>query len=91
MGSRFLALAKVTPMNHIKYPTAIVLLLLTTLVTTPLAQQKRPQPARPQPRTNVPPAPPPTFDTLIPADSYILYGEARGVGQLVRSSTFNSL
>lgn len=89
MGSRFLALAKVTPMNHIKYPTAIVLLLLTTLVTTPLAQQKRPQPARPQPRTNVPPAPPPTFDTLIPADSYILYGEARGVGQLVRSSTFN--
>ncbi|HEU4507070.1 MAG TPA: DUF3352 domain-containing protein [Pyrinomonadaceae bacterium] len=74
-------------MNLIKYPTAIVLLLLTTLVTTPLAQQKRQTPAKPQPRTTVAPAP--TFDTLVPADNYILYGEVRGVGQLIRSSTFN--
>ena len=35
------------------------------------------------------PAPPPTFDTLVPAESYILYGEVRGVGQLVRSSAFS--
>ncbi|HEX5876343.1 MAG TPA: hypothetical protein VFY60_16965 [Pyrinomonadaceae bacterium] len=76
-------------MNLIKYPTAIVLLLLTTLVITPLAQQKRQTPAKPQPRTTAPPAPPPTFDTLVPGDSYILYGEVRGVGQLVRSSAFN--
>lgn len=76
-------------MNLITYPTAIVLLLLTTLVTTPLAQQKRQAPAKPQPRTTVPPAPPPTFDTVVPAEKYILYGEARGVGQLIRSSAFN--
>lgn len=73
-------------MNLIKYPTAIVLLLLTTLLTTSLAQQKRQTPAKPQPR---PTAPPPTFDTLIPAESYMLYAEVRGVGQLIRSSTFN--
>jgi hypothetical protein len=84
-----LALAKVTPMKLIKYPTAIVLLLLTTLVTTPLAQQKRQTPAKPLPRPTAAPVPPPTFDTLVPAESYILYGEVRGVGQLVRSSAFS--
>ena len=88
-GFQILALAKAIPMNPIKYSTAIVLLLLTTLVTTPLAQQKRQTPAKPQPRTTVAPAPPPTFDTLVPGESYILYGEVRGVGQLVRSSAFN--
>ncbi len=89
MDARFLALANATPMKLIKYPTAIVLLLLTTLVTTPLAQQKRQTPAKPLPRPTAAPAPPPTFDTLVPADSYMLYGEVRGVGQLVRSSAFN--
>lgn len=89
MDSRFWPSRKLTPMKLIKYRTAIVLLLLTTLVTTPLAQQKRQTPAKPQPRTTAAPVPPPTFDTLVPAESYILYGEVRGVGQLVRSSAFS--
>ena len=76
-------------MNLIKHPTPLVLLLLITFVTTPLAQQKRQTPAKPQPRTTAPPAPPPTFDTLVPAESYMLYGEVRGVGQLIRSNAFN--
>ena len=73
-------------MNSFKYPTAAALLLLISafLTTATVAQQKRQTPARPQPKAA--PTPAPTFDTLIAADSYNLYGEIRGVGQLIRSS-----
>ncbi|HEU4870463.1 MAG TPA: hypothetical protein VFT08_06410, partial [Pyrinomonadaceae bacterium] len=63
-------------------------LLLLTLFTGPIiGQQKRQTPAKPQPR----PAPAPTFDNLVPADSYVIYGEVRDAGQLIRSSALNDL
>lgn len=68
---------------------AIFLLLLTILPITTLAQQKRQTPAKPQPKAT--PAPAPTFETLLPADSYKIYAEVRGAGQLVRSNALNEL
>ena len=35
--------------------------------------------------------PAPTFDTLLPADSYTFYVEVRGAGQLIRSNAVNEL
>ena len=77
-----------TPMKYIR-PTAAILLLLITLTATTTAQQKRQ--TKPQPKAAAPQAPAPTFDTLVPADSYIIYGEVRGVGQFIRSSSLNDL
>ena len=81
-------ISKVTAMKVITRPTVAALLLLIALTTTNFAQQKRQTPAKPQPRSAIP-APPPTFDTLIPLEGYTMYGEVRGVGQLVRSSALN--
>src|SRR4029453_15300418 len=61
------------------------------LPITTAAQQKRQTPARPQPKATPAPAPAPTFDTLLPADSYKLYVEVRGAGSLVRSNAVNKL
>lgn len=72
-------------------PAVVILLLLITLTATATAQQKRQTPPKPQPRAAAPQAPAPTFDTLVPADSYIIYGEVRGAGQLIRSSALNDL
>ena len=71
-------------------PTLAVLLLLIGLLATTNAQQKRQTPAKPQPKPVAAPTPAPTFDTLVP-DSYVLYGEVRGVGQFIRSSALNDL
>ncbi len=76
-------------MKYIR-PTAATLLLLITLTATTTAQQKRQTTPKPQPRAAAQ-TPAPTFDTLVPADSYILYGEVRGAGQLIRSSALNDL
>ena len=72
-------------------PIVAVLLLLSAsfLIAPTVAQQKRQTPAKPQPR--VAPAPAPTFDTVIPSDTYSLYVEVRGVGQLIKSSSVNEL
>ncbi|HEY0365219.1 MAG TPA: hypothetical protein VGC73_02030, partial [Pyrinomonadaceae bacterium] len=78
-------------MKAITRPAMAILLLLTTLTATAAAQQKRQTPGKPQPKAAVAPAPAPTFDTLVPADCYIIYGEVRGVGQFVRSSALNDL
>jgi hypothetical protein len=78
-------------MNVIKRPATAALLLLIALTTTAVAQQRRQTPSRTQPKAPVAPAPAPTFDTLIPADSYIIYGEVRGVGQLIKSNAFTDL
>ena len=76
-------------------PKAVALLLLFSFIfATPIAaQQKRPAPAKPQPKAAVAPAPAPapTFDTLVPAGSYTVYGEVRGVGHLIRSTAVNEL
>ena len=66
---------------------AILFLLLTILPITAAAQQKRQTPARPQPKAT----PAPTFDTLLPADSYTIYVEVRGAGQFIRSNAVNEL
>lgn len=72
-----------------------LLLLAVMLSASPLiAQQKRgatprkPTPAHPatQPAENVP-----TFDTLLADDSYKIYCEVRGVGQLLHSPAVNDL
>src|SRR5215207_7151621 len=78
-------------MKPITRPAVAILLLLITLTITTTAQQKRQTPAKPQPKPVVAPTPAPTFDTLLPADSYIVYGELRGVGQVIRSSALNDL
>ena len=78
-------------MNIISRPTAaVLLLLLSTLLTT--AQQKRQTPAKPQTKAPVAaPTPVPTFDTLLPADRYVIYGEVRSAGQMIRSNAINEL
>ena len=69
---------------------AALLLLITLTVTTTTAQQKRQTPAKPQPRATAP-APALTFDTLVPAESYTLYGEVRSVGNLIQSDAANEV
>ncbi|HZM98715.1 MAG TPA: hypothetical protein VFB70_04950 [Pyrinomonadaceae bacterium] len=75
-------------MTVIIRPTVTALLLLITLTATTVAQQKRQTPAKPQPR---PTAPAPTFETLVPAESYTLYVEIRSVGQLIQSNAVNEI
>src|ERR1044072_3774935 len=72
-----------------KYPAVITLLFLLTLTAT--GQQKRQTTPKPQPKAAAQQALAPTFDTLVPAESYIIYGEVRGAGQLIRSSAINDL
>ena len=74
-------------MTVISRPTVAALLLLITLTATTVAQQKRQTPAKPQPKA----APAPTFDTLVPAESYTLYGEVRSVGNLIQSNAANEV
>ena len=54
--------------------------------------QKRRGPDKPAVKTPAAPAPAPvTLDTLLAADSYKVYAEVRGVGQLIRSNAANEL
>lgn len=73
-------------MNVITHTAASITLLLLVLTAPVVAQQKRPAP-KPQPRAT----PAPTFETLVPADSYKIYGEVRGVGQVIRSSALTDI
>ncbi len=62
------------------------LLLATVLLAAPLCAQQPAAPAKaPAPREAAPRAPDPTFDNLLAADSYKMYGEIRNVGQLMSS------
>src|SRR6267142_2214593 len=57
----------------------VSLLLATVLLATPICAQRPAAPAKaPAPR-----APEPTFDNLLAADSYKMYGEVRNIGQLM--------
>ena len=76
-------------MNFRKRTFAFASLLLLLTAVPILGQQKQQTPPRPQPKAA--PTPAPTFDTVLPADNYIIYGEARNVGQLIRSNTINEL
>jgi hypothetical protein len=69
--------------------SAFSLMLVLVLAVPAAAQTRRQTPARPQP---APPATPaPTFDTLLAADTYKIYGEVRSVGQLIRSNSINEI
>jgi hypothetical protein len=69
---------------------AILLLLLSlALGSTTTAQQRRQTPTKTPAKPAATPAP--TFDTLLPAESYTVYGEIRGAGQLIRSNALNDL
>lgn len=63
----------------------ISLCLATAVFMTPLcAQQPTPAPAKPAPPPQAAsPTSEPTFENLLSADSYKLYGEVRNVGQLM--------
>jgi hypothetical protein len=79
----------------LKRPTPIVssLVLLISLAALATGQQKRQTPAKP-PAPRAPaaaPTPPPTLDTLLPAETYRIYGEVRSVGQLIRSNSVNEI
>ncbi|HJU93338.1 MAG TPA: DUF3352 domain-containing protein [Pyrinomonadaceae bacterium] len=76
-------------MKVITRPIVAALLLLTLFTVMAVAQQKRQAPAKPQPKPPAAPVPAPTFDTLVPAERYSIYGEVRGVGQAIRSSAIN--
>ena len=74
-------------MNLLKLPLACLLILSTALAIPVAGQQKRRTPDKPAAKTPAAPAPAPvTLDTLLAADSFKIYGEVRGVGQLVRSN-----
>lgn len=79
-------------MNIYKAAATLGRLFLTiTLIATPLnAQRRRPSAPKPQPPSpSTQPAP--TFDSILAADTYRVYGEVRGVGQLLRSSSVNDI
>src|SRR5437773_6938647 len=65
------------------------LFLIISLASSPIAAQRRPI----QRRSTTEPAPRQviSFDTLLAADSYNVYGEVRGVGQLMRSEGVKDL
>lgn len=79
-------------MNIRKNITASARLLLTlVLVVSPLTAQRR-RPATPKPAPPAKPAQPAlTLETVLAADSYKIYGEVRGVGQLLRSGGVNDI
>ena len=69
----------------------VTLTLLMVLVAETSAQKRQTtRPTRRAPTTPAAPAPP-NFDTLLAADSYKLYAEVRGVGQLIRSSSISEI
>ena len=83
----------ITNMKFLKLPTFVFLLVISAAIATPVAgQQKRRPPDKTPAKSPAVPAPaPPTFETLLAADSYKVYGEVRNVGQLIRSGAVNDV
>ena len=79
-----------TILKNLTRASLLLVVLLTGSIPS-LAQQKRTPPAKSQQRAPSAVQPVPTFDTLLAADSYRIYGEIRGVGQVIRSSSVNEL
>ncbi len=79
-------------MKDIPQRLAWTILLLAFSLAPLVAQTRKPANVTSKPATK--PAhrePAPTFDTLLTSGSYGVYGEVRGVGQLIRSEGVNSL
>ena len=71
----------------------LLLVLLALLPGAATAQRRRANPAK-APAATPTPTPiqaEPTFDNILAADSYTIYGEIRGVGQLLRSPSFTDI
>src|SRR5262245_46471299 len=79
-------------MNICKAGATLARLFLTViLIASPLSAQRR-RPSTPKPQSPAPPAlPAPSFDSILAAESYRIYGEVRGVGQLLHSSGVNDI
>lgn len=69
----------------------IALIVTAFLLASPLVAQQRRGATPKKPATAPSPEPTPTFDTLLSADTYRIYTEIRGVGQLIQSSAVNDL
>jgi biotin carboxyl carrier protein len=69
----------------------ITLALVFIFVCSPLVAQQKRHTAPKKPIAAEAAEPPPTFDTLLAADSYKVYCEVRAVGGLIRSSAVNDL
>lgn len=79
-------------MRFFRHFLILPLVLLLAIASNSFAQQKRQQPRPPRRVTPTNTSTTPvTFDTLLPADSYKIYGEVRGVGQLIRSNAVSEL
>src|SRR5207247_1631458 len=70
-----------SPRGALRLSRFVSTLLLLTLFVAPLRAQQ-PAPAKPPAQTAVL-AEAPSFDNLLSADTYKLYGEVRNVGQLL--------
>ena len=70
-------------------PLTCLLLILT--LSPPLFAQTRRATGAPSQTARPSQQSPPTFDTLLAADTYKLYVEIRGVGQVIRSTGVNDL
>ena len=76
--------------EHLMALVVAFVIAFVLLASPVIAQQRRSAPTRkPAPRQAARPAP--TFDSLLAADSYRIYGEVRGVGSLIRSSAVKDL
>src|SRR5882724_9811367 len=70
---------------------SLLLLFLSIALATAVAQQRHPPTAKAPQKAALPSQPAPTFETVLASDNYKIYGEIRGVGQLIRSSSVNEL
>ena len=68
----------------------LFLMVLAFLPSAVTAQRRRQNPPK-VPPTAAPVRPAPTFDNFLAADSYKIYCEIRGVGQLLRSPSFSDI
>src|SRR5260370_14936174 len=76
--------------KNLRRASSLVLISFVA-ATSVLAQQKRTPAPKGAQKASAAVQPAPTFDTLLASDSYKIYGEIRGVGQVVGSSSVNEL
>src|SRR6266851_349757 len=79
-----------TTLKNLGHASSLLLISLVA-ATCVLAQQKRTPPAKGPQKAPAAVQPAPTLDTLLASDSYKIYGEIRGVGQVISSSSVNEL
>lgn len=79
-------------MSKLKTGTRLINLLITLfLLALPLAAQQKRVAVPKKPAAPEAPEPAPSFDNLIAADTYRIYGEIRSVGGLIRSPAVSDL